>query len=258
VSKHLFLILILSILSCAEVSKNSEEGNKTQSVILFGFEWPGGIAPVCWVNTSFPKTMALVKNHINNAFSEEEGVPLKFTGWEKCNDDVKGRIRIEVNASVPSRPDLDGRMNSWIGNTAMYSGNPTTLYIYSKKKKSGKILQDFDVEELNENSPEISIFLNSVLHEFGHAAGLLHEHWHLKYAVSCLETKTDTDTAQNLSRHISKYFKSAAIKYSSEPDYKSIMNYCHPYYFSPGTTLPLSDGDKKGLNELYGAKDKAK
>jgi len=101
-----------------------------------------------------------------------------------------------------------------------------------------------------------------VLHEFGHALGLIHEHqspaftmdWNVTYVRMWCETKYNW-TPEMVEINIFHQYSSNDIWFS-HGDNKSIMAYYIPQNFTKNQVVfplnnDLSDGDKKYIGELY-------
>lgn len=82
---------------------------------------------------------------------------------------------------------------------------------------------------------------SSVVHEFGHVAGLMHEHLHpdaFSREGKCVQQFAGSPAAFDAQNFYSTY------------DYESVMNYC-AVNAPGGESLGLSSGDLNALRELY-------
>jgi len=160
-------------------------------------------------------------------------------------------IRFEFNDDGPS--DLrvsfvhNGRSWSYIGNSAENVD----------KKKATMNFGWFD-----EKTTEVE-FRRAILHEFGHALGLVHEHQSPKAAISWKKqylyqyyAKAPFEWNQNVVRdNIIDKYATTRTQYSSYDPY-SIMHYPIPAAFttngySVGLNTDLSAKDKEFVSKLY-------
>ncbi|MCY2966418.1 MAG: hypothetical protein NT069_22770 [Planctomycetota bacterium] len=116
-----------------------------------------------------------------------------------------------------------------------------------------------------------NFLFRTMLHEFGHAIGFMHEHQHAAFTLT--ETVpgyfteiTSFPSDQVRSQLLDRYGNASEYRYSPRYDSKSVMNYWFPpnragvrgFATSPHVDLPsapslgLSDGDKAFCREQYG------
>jgi hypothetical protein len=174
---------------------------------------------VCWANSTGPGVTSIIMNDIQNIVSREYNrtAALRFTGWAACeNQSDKDLVRVFLDSN-----DSAGR--SYIGRTSDLRltnyGYPTaTMYIGIK----------------NYNSGSKKYVLSAALHEFGHAAGLAHEHQRVDSTCPLAQDQEDIPNGGG-----------SDFIYAGGFDSESIMSYCNR------DSLTLSTGDVDSINILY-------
>ena len=168
----------------------------TDAALTKGRPWPSSTIPVCWSDIGFSTDAdrAFVRDAVESAFGTTR---VRFSGWTTtCPAPGESAIRIQVPRSAA------WRSNSQVG--------PTTA------------------------NPSIQINLDDIrrrftlVHEFGHAVGMPHEH--TRIGSPCLVIGDAPRTAEGYGPY----------------DANSVMNYCGP------NTGALSPGDELTLAKMYG------
>lgn len=163
------------------------------------------------------KEMSYIKSIIQNAYTENETI-LNFTGFIDCKN-LNG-----VNPDVVVLKRTKGYAVSSIVSGG-YKGSATLgrsfLYPNPNFKAPGGVI--FSPTGLNKRT---------IIHEFGHIAGLLHEHEHY-----------DARNSGKRCRHIDPKPKRDYMTYT-QYDHESIMNYC-------SNTDELTELDKSLIRKLY-------
>lgn len=101
---------------------------------------------------------------------------------------------------------------------------------------------------------------STVVHEFGHAAGLLHEFQRKDAQAICPDDWSESGEDDEIHLTVSetsmlKKFKSTLLKVGP-PDFYSVMNYCHLDLLAANRAVSnLSYLDLKTLDQLYGHRD---
>jgi hypothetical protein len=221
VKNFIFLPIILNLFAC-EPKRNEVPETDVEGFITKHNLWPNSTASVCFMETkeasaSYKK---LVKETVIRGINDK--TEFKFTGFHNCSE-KRAQIYVEVYQN--------GIANSLAGSQT----NPLVRILY--KGYYGKVT--LYLGERGIIYPEY-LAHNVILHEFGHALGLYHEHMR--------EDSTCKAKAGGLSH--SKLQK-IAVKYGKY-DENSIMNYCHPNYFK--SKFYLSQEDIKTINFSYGSK----
>lgn len=203
--------------------KNSDS---TQSEVAglgnSGFAWPGGRVKVCFINE--PKNQKV-----------KELVPTVL-----ANNFTKSSVGIEFYGYLPCAQSLDAPAKLYFAESRAYS------------KYIGTYKIDFPMQFDNtgativvaDSSAEYYAY-NTILHEFGHFAGLFHEQSRMENINGDLCSRQEYGGLQELEAQL----PGAYPKQLGAFDRMSVMNYCVQGYFSQ--PLKLSAGDVSALRQLY-------
>jgi Astacin (Peptidase family M12A) len=228
-------LLLLQSFGC---SRAKEESASSQSFILKGVQWPGGVAQVCWITPGFELQKKEIEKYVTLNFNDKTN--MKFLGFQACpnSTDFAG-VKIAIVDLVNNNPDSAGRSN--FGSSKSIDQSPD----WEKSNKPTLYLK----RKLFENE-KTSPLINTALHEFGHAAGLLHEHSRQDVNAGCKEylsgSGNETDE-RRLARKIG-----AEAERIGPYDKHSIMSYCKLDYMDElNEVSTLTQGDIDGINKLY-------
>lgn len=184
-----------------------------------------GFAPT--FNSSEEKE--IIKTTINNTFTKAT-TGIHFNGWKNCSEEATADVLIMKAEKVKGfifkkRPPFKGYASIGENGAVTSEGR----FVKSYQTKPFVILYTFD--------PAI------IVHEFGHLAGLRHEHVHPE------AKKVDSSCYSAL------YSKEITTEYSvvTEYDRASIMNYCR-INNKYNKSSALSSKDRETLLKIYGKK----
>jgi len=213
--------------------------------------WTKQSIHVCWRN-GVDQDPAFVKNDFNNIKKQAvreivqqeytiERVGIEFVGWENCNELKPGTFDFEIiqdHFAAPSNPTVKYYRDQSVEGMAFlgegggcyritehdpFSEQPkVSVGYYRRNSKPEKkvYLMFFEMNDVFENSfTSIKRLQSTALHEFGHVAGLRHEHIHPEAMndSNCKYMGTDFTVSE-------KTYDTTRIV--SEYDPNSIMNYC--------------------------------
>jgi hypothetical protein len=187
-----------------------------------GFAWPGGRVKVCFLNDPVNKSLkALVPQVLASNF-KKSFVGIEFYGFLPCAKSQDAPAKLYFS---------EGRAYSkYIGTYQITSEMPFD--------SSGATIVVAD------SSAEYYAY-NTILHEFGHFAGLFHEQSRMENINGDLCSRKEYGGL----REIEAQLPGSYPKQLGAFDRMSIMNYCVQGYFSQ--PLKLSAGDVSALRQLY-------
>ncbi len=214
----LLLTTLLSLDALANVySKYPWRSTRSLSVCYASPEaYPRSIGQLTSVQISSFKSLELT--HIQNWIEEEyssERTGITFYGFGPCSETVADIVLFKGSGG-----GLIG------GQASVGPKNPGSVSGYPKAR--GYVLI-YDIKK------------SSVVHEFGHVAGLMHEHLH-------------PEAFSREGKCVQQFMRSPspidAQNFYTSYDYQSVMNYCAINGLG-GENLGLSSGDLNALRELY-------
>lgn len=248
VSKFLerpFLVVATCVVLISGACARKDGGaSQTQGLAVKGAEYVGGRAWVCWTEAGFEKEKAEIKALVEENFNERTN--LQFLGFGPCDAQEKkdvrvkiaelktayGRSQIGVSSTIPVNEPGDPASPNMFLDKDMFADPP--VYLRSR-----------------------TLRLNTTLHEFGHAAGLLHEHTRHDVEKGCrkeLESRGYKGIAEeDFVRKVFEKNASQRVIRTGEFDALSVMNYCYiQESYDKDSLISLSKGDLGALAALYG------
>lgn len=224
-------LLVASFAAGCGTGNPREETTETKSVILNGIngKWPNPRhVPVCLINRGD------ISDHLYNdvfpfvkqEYARQAGIGL--VGFEACKNE-------DFNPKNPSIRIYFDLVRNWHSDDGVLSAGGVSLIGWNsgdcgERCKGGTMRLEIDRDYRQDWAAFITDTTRAtVLHEFGHALGLHHEH-----------ARTDSNCWKNESIP-----EGGEFGYVGGYDSNSIMNYC--YRGAPA----LSNGDVEGLKRLY-------
>lgn len=216
---HLLLIFLLVLFASAQAGVYSRQAwNTSNLTVCYAVaETPIrhlGVLKVKIASWSSP-ARAMVKNWVEAEYSSER-TGIHFSGWSPCEEDPQADIVLFL-----------GKEGGLLGGQASLGPrNPGTVARYPNAR--GYVLI-YDLKK------------STVVHEFGHVAGLMHEHLHPQIY------QADPTCAHKL---LNSPPRPDSLNEYVTYDRQSVMNYC-ALNAPGGENLGLSPGDLGNLQELY-------
>jgi hypothetical protein len=215
-------------MACNPGSDTSQD-SQPQGIINKGYAWPGGRVEVCFLNAQEAATAGQIVQKAVTSNFRKDTTGIEFFGFGPCAADSQAQARVLFEKPVPGSFGY----SNYIGKLRVSESSP-----------NGETIALPGLE-----SPLNTIKLyNTTLHEFGHFAGLFHEHHHSKNADGALCTRA-TGGEIVTTDHMQKFARWEPTEQNRMYDHMSVMNYCVP----GGLTqfLQLSPGDIWALRALY-------
>jgi|GEM_PF-5261330 len=249
--RNLFLRAAVSLgagcvaFACADKKSASDAGS--QSVAYVPSLWQKRSIVVCWVT---PKGMHpdqlsedvkdVAKRAVTREYNGRTGI--SFVGWKSCDETSNPDLRVTDygNDSEPTKRGDAGTIGA-LSLEQIHGVAPSGMQ--RSPVRLNMVSGCMGTYAKGGNSLNACVALTA-LHEFGHVAGLRHEHVHPK--STCVQYREDLVVyGMGAKDH----------QYSTDYDPRSVMDYC--YYDEvfktqlPADQIRLSDKDVAGLNLLY-------
>lgn len=223
-----FIVFIFLLICSAQ--------NALASLATKSTRWEKPNIIVCWANWNeihdhdWNSKASLIKETIEKEFNTRS--PVTFSGWEPCAD-----VRIaDAVISFDFRTSSDSNSHASLGRGEYPDHNGLYSYVYLDGKKESTLQEMLELKQ-------------TAIHEFGHLAGLMHEHIRVeaKNDPNCIESRH-----YNLGVGSEKTKENISVLKMGEYDPHSIMNYCfNEKVLRDGLQISLSAGDIRTLQELY-------
>jgi hypothetical protein len=214
------LVLLVTLISCDGIEPASSQ---TQGLFRSELKHSSRSIKVCWVTGGNETWKDLTKDAVQREWNKKTAV--EFFGWENCKSGEDGDVRVLMQ---PDEWFVACLGTSNCGLKRKYKAN----VVLTPNAYSTPFTCWYKAIVLNHNMPRIfsseSCFQKSVLHEFGHALGLLHEQQ--RYDASCLRSADKIEAGY--AEPIGPY------------DTESVMNYCF-------IDNRISNEDVAVINALY-------
>ncbi len=203
--------------------KNSPSSDSDVSALAnAGFAWPGGRVKVCFLNEPNNKNLTETVKLVLASNYSRSSVGIEFSGFLPC----------EQSQDAPAK--------LYFAETRAYS-----KYIGTYKIDLPMPYDSAGATIVVADSDQEFYAYNTILHEFGHFAGLFHEQSRLENINGDLCSRQEYGGLKELEAQLPGSYP----KQLGAFDRMSIMNYCIQGYFSQ--PLKLSSGDINALRQLY-------
>ncbi len=210
----IYLVALVLVCGCKmrqEVPGSKLEGTAVHSRYLL---WPSPEISICWEPSRFTKLYDDARRLIETEYNQR--TVIKFVGFVPCNDEQSFDIRIEFLLGGFGSHTADSIWAGRVKTSGQHLRNvPSGLQVKISPGESARKLSSGD--------------RHTLLHELGHALGLMHEHGHAD--SDCKAPFADTGRQVDVAPY----------------DKDSIMNYCD-------YSETLSAGDIATINGLYTGK----
>lgn len=215
-----FGLIITSLFGCSR--EPTDNNSEIKGYLNSGFAWKNGSVTTCFLNTSAnPARMSLYTEAIKRNFTKSS-VGLEFTGFGNCSSSPGAQIKILI-----TDPSAIGPVSNYVGTSFANIGLPYGASVVLAETENP--FYDY----------------NTAIHEFGHIAGLHHEHFRTENTDSDLCSRQAYMDKDNLTSSLPGTYPTQAGAF----DRMSIMNYCVQGYTTQ--FLRLSDGDIRALRSMY-------
>lgn len=213
---------------------------------VWGTPSSGAVIDVCFINGNDADVSSADKQLIRSGAEQWSAVAnVSFTGWGNCTLAEKNEVIAVVND--PNRHDV-ARINIHISNEASAQNRSFIGTAASAGGVAGATIELRDPDKylggdaFCRTNAGRDCASRSVIHEFGHAIGLHHEHLRPEAAAgSCADDwPTSEGPARDQMIHLGYAFEDLVGQY----DPYSIMNYCR---------LPQNDGERSSPLFIAGA-----
>jgi hypothetical protein len=236
------VLLLVGSLVTTGCNNAKESSAESQSFIMKGVQWSDGIAQVCWIAPGYAKRKEEMRDIVISNFNAKTN--MKFLGFNDCVVDKPFvGIRVAISDVIAGDPRFAGLSNL---------GNSRFIDLLPDWEKKGKPQLELNKILFEINDP--SVYLNTVLHEFGHAAGLRHEHERKDTPETCkevLRTVCKAEVKEDSGKAMEEITKGKSVEVGSFDSF-SIMNYCYGNYLRERKEIgSLSKDDIIGVNTLY-------
>ncbi len=251
----------LSFLGC-----NSKSDSDVSGIGLQKTAFSSNVVGVCWENRSLADVeLKHLRPEIQRfVASEFSRTVVRMTGWGDCKNPSPQRNEVRFTWWDPGEaPNVFVDGQSQIGNGSIYGPRLKALSqkVKSDVRAAPTLAMNSEAwrEWLNLRKQDFALadLKSKVLHEFGHAVGLLHEH--VRIDSTC-------DKKEKLEIHL-KYWRDSdvglagvmkSIVGTKNFDESSVMNYCRIEEFqATGKVVGFSAGDIQTINQLYAGAPKA-
>ncbi len=199
--------------------------------------WPDPrLIPICFINQD-DVSPEIYDDLLNTAVVQYARAGVHFKKWRECNENDFGDSIIRVKFKLGHDWETSGRYSYGGGKSkvgmsrrALQNENGATLWV--------KMDDSYPSAAGKKRDTVMAATRSALLHEIGHALGLLHEHTRTDYRPDegeCEAGADHTNVPENPNRN----------DYIGRPDYDSVMSYCNL------TADKLSNGDIAGIHALY-------
>ncbi len=235
------------------------------SVVEYNYKWNKSTIKVCWSNDSKYADSKKIKEYledidpiflneseqtdIQNLIQKEytlEKVGIEFVGWKDCVDNEGFDIAV-----IGLKEDPESEYEDEAPNSQARIGLKSNKGGMAPPDEKGYVFLYKEIPPIKHIVTAAQNLKITSLHEFGHAAGLRHEHIRSE-ALQDINCRTFFD-AEFFADENKERPKSAVMIGDYDPE--SIMNYCYGRFLrrnlKSDDEIKLSAGDTKALRCMY-------